>query len=334
MFKFARNYGIQTVLAAGLFIGSLSAQVSIPQRVPANAIGEAPYTSVGLLETQTGQFYFRGSGTVARDSRIIFSCAHVVFDRGRWADYLRIAVGWSGQGDAPASRYTQLRGYRVFSSYASNVSQFGDSSDRAFNTDFMVGFGTSPLGPVVDAHMQGAPYLTNSAISKFIVGYPALRDFDGVAGFYYMHYTGPFSRAFTQYFDAYHGVDGVSTGEGNSGGPVFEISSGSSVLAAILVSGTTRSAGVYAIDPPAWDVASNAISAISGLPVSPPPVTPGTPDTSFSSLRMDELLALREVLVARMARIRKLKNPQARVIQQRRVISLLTQVNREIAAAS
>jgi len=314
------------------------AQVSIPQRVGNGVIGEAPYASTGILETRFGRSYFRGSGTIARDPRLIFTAAHVSFDRGRWADEISIAIAWNGGSDAPLGRYRTMRGYRFFSSYATNVAQYGDESDEAFNTDFLVGFTTEYLGNAVGVRSDGAGYLANGSIQKFILGYPSERDLDGVNGYYYMHRTGPFNTVFTQLLDAYYDVQNVSTGSGNSGGPVFETSSGSGVLAGILISGTNRSAGVYAIDLPAWNVSSNALSALSSAPPAATPtpgsMTPGAGTPLPLSLALNELNELRETLVARMVQIRKIKNPQARVIQLRRIRTLLMQVNEQIRATS
>ncbi len=342
-----RNFRAQQIWSLGFLLGVAiaplgSAQVSVPKRVGNSVAGGAPYASTGIVETRFGQSYFRGSGAIARDSRLIFTAAHVGFDRGRWADEVAIALGWNGASDAPPSRYLSMRGYRFFSSYATHVAQYGSDSDEAFNTDFLVGFATQYLGNAVGVRAGGAGYLANASIQKFILGYPSERDFDGVNGYYYMHRTGPFSTPFTPLLDAYYDVQNVSTGSGNSGGPVFETSSGSAMLAGILVSGTDRSAGVYAIDPPAWDMSSNALSALNDVPPAPAPTRPSAPgstpsavsDSPPSSLTLNELTTLRETLVARMVQIRKMKNPQARVIQLRRTRTLLMRVNQQIQALS
>ncbi len=321
-----------------LFAGIAQAQVSIPQKLGNSAVAQAPFSSTGLVETQVGNFYYRGSGAVARDPRLVFSCAHTAFDRGRWTEVLKIAVAYNGASDAPVSRYTALRGYRVFSSYASNVSRFGDSSDEAFNTDFLVGFHTDALGPAVGAHANGAPFLLNGAVQKMIVGYPAVRDSDGADGGFFMHRTGPFSRAFIREFDAYLGVQSVSTGEGNSGGPVFEMSGGTPILAGVLVSGSRNSAGVYAIDGPAWELSNNALSALGNAAPSPPPPPPAIPSAprvgSATPATVDELVMERTALQQRLVQIRQIRNPQARVIQLRRVRALIAQINRRIMAIS
>jgi V8-like Glu-specific endopeptidase len=332
-----RKWSLGFILGVALTTAGVS-QVLIPQRVGNDVIVEAPYASTGILETRFGRSSFRGSGTIARDPRLIFTAAHVSFDRGRWADEISIAIAWNGGSDAPLGRYQRMRGYRFFSSYATNVAQYGDESDEAFNTDFLVGFTTQYLGNAVGVRSDGAGYLANGLIQKFILGYPAERDRDGVNGYYYMHRTGPFNTVFTQLLDAYYYVQNVSTGSGNSGGPVFETSSGSAVLAGILISGTEFTAGVYAIDPPALKVSSNALSALNSAPPAATPTPgsrmPGAGSSLVSSLALNELNELRETLVARMAQIRKIKNLQARVIQLRRIRTLLMQVNQQIQATS
>lgn len=333
-----RKMAALSLLVLCLVGGIAEARVTIPQKLGQTAVAQAPYSSTGLVETQIGRSYYRGSGAVARDPRLVFSCAHTAFDRGRWADVVRIAVAYNGASDALPSRYTALRGYRVFSSYASNVSQFGDDSDQAFNTDFLVGFHTDALGPVVSAHADGAPFLLNGGVQKMIVGYPAVRDFDGADGGFFMHRTGPFSHAFTREFDAYLGVQSVSTGEGNSGGPVFEMSGGTPILAGVLVSGTRRSAGVYAIDGPAWELSNNALTALGETP--PPTSSTKNPGSSgpygdeFDPPTVDELVIMRTMLQQRLVQIRSIRNPQARAIQLRRVRAMIRQINFQIMVIS
>jgi len=316
------------ILGFGLAASSFG-QV-IPQRVAPGAIGQLPFSATGLIETKVGNSFYQGSGAIARDSRLVFTCAHVAFDRGIWASSIGIAPGWSSRSDA--STYIPLRGWRYFSGYAS-AALTDDSSAETFNLDFLVGYRNESIGSVVEARERGADYLTNGNVQKMIVGYPSSRDFDGVSGFFFMHQTGPFAGGFSQERDAYHGFFGASTGNGNSGGPVFENSAGRWILAGILVSGTRNSIGVYAIDAGAWQLSTNALESLGANPA-------GTPDSAASgdwtnpSYGIYQLLEQRSSLLAQFTQARRIKNPAARQIQLRRLRTMLLQVNAQIAALS
>lgn len=314
-----------------MLVGPAIGQI-FPQRVDGLSSAQPPFSSTGLLETQVGSSYFRGSGVVARDARLVFTCAHVAFDRGVWANGIRIAAGWNARSDAV--NYQSLRGWRYFSSYASSALT-DDASPETFSMDFLVGFRSEPIGPVVRVRERGAGYLTDTTSQKMIVGYPAERDFDGASGFFYMHQTGPFASAFYQEFGTYYGLNGVSTGSGNSGGPVFENSSGEWILAAILVSGSRNTLGVFAIDPAAWQISNRALEAL-GAPLFPDPsLQPGQPPewsggTNEPAYKPNELIALQRSLIDRIAQVRRIKNPKIRTIQMRRLRILLLQVNAQI----
>ncbi|MFY8217135.1 MAG: trypsin-like serine peptidase [Chthoniobacterales bacterium] len=322
-----RVFWVGVLIALGIS-GFSYAQV-IPQRVSGATAGQLPYSATGLIDTRVGNAFYRGSGAVARDPRLVFTCAHVAFDRGTWASSIGIAVGWNARFDAPS--YTQMRGWRYFSGYAASA-LVDASSAQTFNLDFLVGYRNEPIGPVVQARAAGAGYLTNPSVQKMVLGYPSARDFDGVDGAFFMHRTGPFSGGFSQEFDAYHGFTGASTGEGNSGGPVFEASSGDWILAAILVSGSRNSIGVYAIDSSAWQLSSNALEALGSAPSPNPEPGPDSGGGPISpAAEMDELIAIRSSLVDRLTQARRIKNPQARSIQLRRLRSMLLDLNFQIA---
>jgi hypothetical protein len=322
-----RVFWVGVLIALGIS-GFSYAQV-IPRRVSGGLAGQLPYSATGLIDTRVGNAFYRGSGAVARDPRLVFTCAHVAFDRGTWARSVGIAVGWNARFDA--TNYTQMRGWRYFSAYAASA-LVDDSSAQTFNLDFLVGYRNEPIGPVVQARASGAGYLTNPSIQKMVLGYPAARDFDGADGRFFMHRTGPFSGGFSQEFDAYHGFTGASTGEGNSGGPVFEASSGDWILAAILVSGSRNSIGVYAIDSSAWQLSSNALEALGSAPSQNPGPGPDSGGGPISpAAEMDELIAIRSSLVDRLTQARRIKNPLARSIQLRRLRSMLLDLNFQIA---
>lgn len=247
---------IQPLAVAGLLVVTSSqvfAQMDYPKRVLADS-------STGYMEAFVGGDWYRGSGVVARDPKLIYSCGHLLYDRGVWAtDYVfhRAYDDRNGPGSATAA---SPRGFRYFTSYANNVDSYGGNSSRAFAHDFALFYGTSSFGPAVGWWPDGAGILTSDR-AKRIVGYPAKIDYTGVSGYSYQHATDWFTKRASQVRGAYHSFSKVSTGNGNSGGPIFawDATTGDYHLAGILISGTTDSAGVFALNDSSNSMASAAL---------------------------------------------------------------------------
>lgn len=205
--------------------------------------------STGMMESLVAGDWYRGSAVIARDPKLIYSCAHLFYESGQWAtDYLFHRAYHSGSYPGEFDGVSP-RGLHYFTSYSSGVKSYGSDSEVAFASDFTVLYGNSGFGPAVGWWAKGGPAL-RSSLPKRIVGYPSDIDFTGESGRCYQHATDWFGREAIQVFGAYHEFDDVSTGPGNSGGPVFvrDDSSGNDYLAGILVAGTTRTAGVVALD--------------------------------------------------------------------------------------
>lgn len=215
--------------------------------------------STGLVESFVAGGWYRGSGVVARDPRLIYSCAHVFHDRGRWATDYRFYRGYHGRAEPAPWQGSSPRGLFYFTSYARAVRLAGSDSNRAFAADFTIMYGNRSFGPAARALVDGVPLL-RSARAKRIVGYPSEIDFTGADGFNYQHATPWFSKRAWQLFGAFHDFIGVSTGAGNSGGSVFvRDGAGGQALAGILVSGSYDTAGVVALDPAKNVLATRAL---------------------------------------------------------------------------
>lgn len=230
-----------------------SAQVFYPKPVQADE-------STGYLESFVAWDWYRGSGVIARDSRLIFSCGHLFYENGVWATDYEFHRNYSnynppnpGDGDLP-------RGFRYFSNYSDNASTYGGDSSRAFAYDFTVFYGPNSFGPAVGCWAEGGPAL-RSTRDKRIVGYPAQIEYTGDPGYSYQYATDWFSNKGYTIRGAYHGFDDVSTGQGTSGGPVFVWDSGSGnySLGGILVSGSYDTAGVFALNSSSNTMASAAL---------------------------------------------------------------------------
>ena len=240
-------------LGVFLLSGSLSAQVYYSKQ---NFVDN----STGYILSKVDGSYYRGSGVIARNPRLIYSCAHLAFENGSWASETEFHPGLDSFSDPNSSSGLTTRGYRYFTSYSSNARTYGGSSSQTFAYDFLIHYGYSDFGTAVGWWPDGAAALRSSR-SKRIVGYPSKVDYTNVRGYYYQHATDWFTRAASQTRGSYYRFQSVSTGSGNSGGPVFvwDSNSDKSYLAAILVSGSSTTAGVYALNDATDTMASKAL---------------------------------------------------------------------------
>lgn len=236
------------VVIAAAGIVAAQAQVYVPARIGVGdyRLGTAPYSSTGIVETGFGTTYYRGSGAVARDPRLIYSCGHMVYDSGRWAQVFNFRRAYTG-ASAPTS-FSAARGYRTLSGYTPN------SYDDKFQYDFCIAYAASgsSFGPAIGYYENASTSLRGSG-SKMILGYPASLDYNNADGGHFMHQTGPFTWPFSAELGWYYGINNVTTGGGNSGGPVLVHDGSSWRLAGVLVSGGVNSyySGIYALGPDA-----------------------------------------------------------------------------------
>ncbi len=212
------------------------------------------------MESNSKDGWFRGSAVVARDPRLIYSCGHLFYEKGVWSTEYLFYRNYDGQSAPKFSIGVAPRGFRYFTQYATNVKSAGQNSSRAFSYDFTVFFGNNSFGPAVDCWPSGGAAIRSGRL-KQIVGYPAEIDYTGESGRYYQHGTDWFPTQASQARDDYYVFKKVSTGPGNSGGPLFvQDESGSEyALAAILVSGSYSTAGVYALNADSESMASAAL---------------------------------------------------------------------------
>ncbi len=260
----------------GIAIVSVAQAANYPVRVNSSVLDSSPYNSTGLLFSEIGLSAFRGSAVIARDPRLLYTCAHVLYDYGRWSTDNTFARGWHDYYAPEPYEMVSIRGYRYYASYS------GSYSAASYDLDFAIGYNTltTSFGPALGWYEEGGPALRSTATTKLILGYPASRDYDDSPGYYYQHYTGTFTAGMRQSYGSYHTLAGPSTGGGNSGGPVLVNYEGGYYLAGILVSGSTSSIGVHALDQAASSLATNALAAMG---VSVPSVTKtATNRTSFT----------------------------------------------------
>jgi hypothetical protein len=254
----------RTLLAGLILLTGLSpvlGQQFYPYRLSGSWLRSTPpYSSVGLIYSKVGRYSFTGSGAVAQDKRLMYGCAHVIYDRGKWASSVRFARGYSSYYAPKSRNFTAARGFHYLSGYTPNW------YDDFFEADFAVAYkgNSGSFGPPLGWYTSSQEDLTDGSKTKTILGYPAKVDYTGRTGRYYMHQTGSFYRALEQIYLDYYDVPYVSTGPGNSGGPVLmSDDEGYWYIAGILVSGNRQHAGVYALNPVADELAQRALSSSS-----------------------------------------------------------------------
>lgn len=188
-----------------------------PEKVEARRLSEAPYRHNGVLLTDGGQ----GSGFNAWHPRTVFSAAHVVFGESSWQD----PPVWYPQVHAESldevEAKIRLRGYVRWTDYATYATAGEDN--YAFSKDVIIGYAFRPLGAGRPAriNMQGARDLqTGTRVS--ITGYPTENAYLGkeIEGFY-LHQTPPFRTSFRPLAGRALITTLLTTGPGNSGGPVW-----------------------------------------------------------------------------------------------------------------
>lgn len=217
--------------------------------------------ATGLMESLVGGYWYRGSAVVARDPKLLYSCAHLFYEQRQWASDFYFHRAYSAKGYPPEGSGASPRGLHYFTSYSSGVNAYGQDSDVAFASDFTVLYSSKAMAPyAVDWWPKGGAAL-RSGKAKRIIGYPSRVDYTGAAGHCYQHATDWFNYDGYKVLNGFNEFQNVSTGPGNSGGPVFvhDPSTGEDRLAGILVSGSRRTAGVIALDLSTHTLASYAL---------------------------------------------------------------------------
>jgi len=275
---------IRCSLCWALFFGALvspeqaTAQTYTASPIPAGSYGSYPYNFTGLITTPTGS----GSGAVVKNPRVVYSCAHVVFDDEAldpWLSDVRWHRSWSS-GSRPSSSNGQLlRSYYYFVGYAA-AARIQENSSQSFSLDFVVHYAyeNTAGGGFAGWWDDGVSQLMSNR-TKLITGYPGGNYQLGDSRKYLMHSTGPFVRPFAVRSGDYLDISEVSTGAGNSGGPAWVSDGSQFAFAGVLVSGlersvggSTDSAGVYGVDASSTALIDSAISA-SGSAVAAPSIT-------------------------------------------------------------
>ncbi len=101
------------LLAGGM---SLEAQVSYSRRLRASEQSWVTSNATGLVRWLDDGWVYRGSGAVVRDSRLVYTCAHVIEDDGTMAvpGEIRFLRAWNSSYTPDSSEGVAPRSYRYF----------------------------------------------------------------------------------------------------------------------------------------------------------------------------------------------------------------------------
>ena len=264
------------ILLSGLaWAGPLTAQTYTATPIPSGSYATNPYYHTGLITTPKGQ----GSGAVVKNPRVVYSCAHVVFDTSAvdpWLSSVRWYRTWASGSYPPASSGQLLRSYYYYVGYAA-AALSDQASNTSFSLDFVVHYAyeNTANGGWAGWWNDGVSQLKTTG-TKLITGYPSGNYASGDTRKYLMHSTGPFTRAFTTNTGDFLTVSEASTGPGNSGGPAWVSDGTQYYFAGVLVSGLARAngdstdiAGVYGVDASSAALIDLAITAGGGTVAAP-----------------------------------------------------------------
>ncbi|BCU75614.1 proprotein convertase P-domain-containing protein [Luteolibacter sp. LG18] len=256
-----------------------------PVKIDPLLIDTEPYRFNGVVLTDE----VRGSGFVAWNQRAFFTAAHVVSSLG--GDDTEATLDWGLPPDwvpmnnsdtADTEATIPSRGYYRFKSYEALAEAQKAVNGSAFSRDVVLGFAFEDLIPGTPAVLNTNGYKDiRGNVTTMITGYPAVNFYTGedIPG-YFLHQTGPGITPYAVDFGRAMRTSLVTTGSGNSGGPLWVQKGASWVASGVLVGGLPSETIVYAFSP---DV--NALTKSVAPIVKPTPATPvsvgGVGATSF-----------------------------------------------------
>ena len=271
-------YSVAAILVlAGPAVADLPSKVAYPKPVDAALIGEDPYRFTGVVVSELG----RGSGFCAWNTKTFFSAAHVVCEEGKWTS----PPLWYGAVHADtldSAVEVQSRGYFRWNKYSEFLALNGATHPRTFGKDVILAYALTDLveGNPAEMDLKGFKNL-RSENPVMITGYPAVIDYTQESNSYFMHQTGPVTLKFRNEANGYMGTTLISTGPGNSGGPVWSQTDGNPWrVAGVLVSGLPGEAGVYAFSKDVNSLTRSVTPVIRDIPTKPVTVA-GVDRSSF-----------------------------------------------------
>lgn len=239
------------LLGVGLLLAALPAgakpKTNTSQKVPVKLLNKAPFRHNGVVLTQNA----RGSGFCAWNKQVYFSAAHVVFGETDWVAPPVWGLGVHRQ-NIRRKDVVRTRGYFHWNQYADLATSLDSRKPSAFSKDVIIGYSFRDLakGKPAVLNLNGVADLKRGTKSM-ITGYPAVNAYEEIeiSGFF-MHRTRPQSIRFNNYSGDALEATLITTGPGNSGGPIWTRNSrGRWEAAGILVGGLPSETVVYGFSP-------------------------------------------------------------------------------------
>ncbi len=225
--------------------------------------------ATGYIETYFDGSAYRGSGVVARHPNLLYSCAHLTWDKelGKWMTSMRFFRGLHSQTRPAKASGALMRGTRIFVGYNQVKS---DTARAAGKYDFTVSYSNTPLGTPVQYFPEMGGQRLSEATTKEIIGYPSEIVHNGAQGYRYQHRIGSIAVQAVQLDGGLYSLANTTSGPGMSGAPVFawhQKSDGDWVLALagvhVIGNPIAKSIGIRALDLAADSLASNALDQLS-----------------------------------------------------------------------
>lgn len=263
-------------LLGSLATASAQSKTITPERVRDNLLNQEPYRFNGVLISEAG----RGSAFRAWHPKTIFSAAHMVFATETWT----AAPDWYPQtqaDDLDRDNKVRTRGYVRWNDYARFATEL--PGDSEFSKDMIIAFGFRSMGKGAPAKIDtsGSRILTSGG--KFIItGYPAKNPYlnEKIKG-YYLHSTPPSQADFRTLSGRALIAPLVTTGPGNSGGPVWVRNASKQwVAGGVLTGGLPSETVIYGFTP---DI-DPLLRAVKPMVSNPPKLTNGVRGVSASSM--------------------------------------------------
>jgi subtilisin-like proprotein convertase family protein/V8-like Glu-specific endopeptidase len=268
---------IAILFLGGSLVSSADPKTTYPVRIDSSDLGQEPFRFNGVIRTSTA----RGSGFCAWHNRTFFSAAHVVYGEAGW----EVPPLWYPEYHSFKIRRNaaiQSRGYFRWTSYADLAGdEFTNVDD--FSQDVVMGYAFKDLidGTPAPLNRNGEADLRQKN-ETMITGYPAENAYYGedIEG-YYLHQTGPKQTIFKHFYGDAVTTTLLTTGPGNSGGPVWVKDAKSNWRASgVLVGGRPSECVVYGFSNSIRSL-TRAVAPVIQTEIGVPLVVPGVSATSL-----------------------------------------------------
>lgn len=234
----------------------------VSEKVPAADIVKNPYRHNGAVTVEGA----RGSGFCARDRRLAFTAGHVVLGESDWVPSFIYHANANAKSLSGVKR-SRTRGYFRWIDFSELSPGDGTGTDESFNRDIAVGYAFKNMSDFAPAKldMKGKSTLLAGSRQVMITGYPAENAYTGepITG-YFLHRTAPAIIPFLPVLGNTVEATLITTGGGNSGGPVWTGSDEAGwKVSGVLVGGLPSETTLHALSPKTQPLLSAVLGAVA-----------------------------------------------------------------------